>query len=59
MELKGPHLNEINYRAIYNISTDASYVYKFIENIAKTSKETSLTKFITYAQEGMLLLIMS
>ena len=59
MELKGPHLNEINYRAMYNISTDASYVYKCIENIAKRSDKRTLTKFITYAQKGMWMLIMS
>ena len=52
MELKDPHLNEINYRAVYNISMDASYVYKCIGNIAKRFEETSLTNFITFAQEG-------
>ena len=53
MKFKGLHLNKINYSAIYNISTHASYVKKCIKNLAEKSEETSLTKFITYAQEGM------
>ena len=52
MKLNDPRLNELNCWALYNIPTDASYVYKCIGNIAKRFEETYLTNFITYAQEG-------
>ena len=56
-ELINPHQNKLICRAIFNSSIDASYVKKCIESIAKRSDERTLTKFITYAQEGMWMLI--
>ena len=57
IELEDPHLNELICRAIFNSSMDASYVKKCIKNFAKRSDERTLTKFITFAQEGMWMLI--
>ena len=57
IELKDPHPNELICRAIFNSFMDASYVSKCIKNISKRSEERILTKFITYAQEGMWMLI--
>ena len=57
IELEDPHLNELICKAIFNSSIDASYVKKCIKNLAKRSDERTLTKFITYAQEGMWMLI--
>ena len=57
MEFKDLHPNKLNFRAIYKTSMDASYVNKCIENIAKRSDEKILTKFITYTQKGMQMLL--
>ena len=56
-ELIDPLQNELFCSAIFNSSIDASYVKKCIKNLAKRSDERTLTKFITYAQEGMWMLI--
>ena len=57
IELENPHPNELICRAIFNSSINASYVSKYIKNISKRSEKRILTKFITYAQEGMWMLI--
>ena len=57
IKLIDPHPNELICRAIFNSSMEASYVKKCIKNLAKRSDERTLTKFITYAQEGMWMLI--
>ena len=57
IEFEDPHPNELICRAIFNSSINASYVSKCIKNISKRSEERILTKFITYAQEGMWMLI--
>ena len=57
MELEDLHPNKLNFRAIYKTSMNASYVNKCIENIARRSEEKTLTKFITYTQKGMQMLL--
>ena len=59
IELEDPHPNKLIFRAIFNSSMDASYVNKCIKTILKRSEERNITKFITYAQKGMWMLIIS
>ena len=59
IQLEDPHPNKLIFRAIFNSSIDVSYVSKCIKNILKRSEERIITKFITFAQKGMLMLIIS
>ena len=57
MELKDLHLNELNCRALYKTSTGDNYINNCIENVAKRCDKKNLRKFITYALEGMLIIL--
>ena len=57
IELKDPHPNKLNCRAVFKNSMDGNYVNNCIENIAKRSDIKYLTKFVTYAQKGMLMIL--
>ena len=59
VELKDPHLNELNCKVLFKTSIDDNYVNNCIENVAKRRDKKNLTKFITYAREGMLLMILN
>ena len=53
IKLENPYPNQLISRAIFNSFIDASFVKNCIKNVSKRSEERILTKFITYAQEGM------
>ena len=55
VEIKDPHLIELNCRALYKTSMDDNYINNCIENVAKRCEKKNLTKFITYAREGILI----
>ena len=57
VELKDPHLNKLNCRVLYKTSIDDNYVNNCIENVAKRCDEKNLTKLITYAREGKLMIL--
>ena len=57
MELKDLFLNELNCKALYKTSMDNNYINNCIENVAKRCDKKNLTKFITYALEGMLMIL--
>ena len=57
VELKDPHLNELNCRVLFKTSLDDNYVNNCIENVAKRCDKKNLTKYITYAREGMLMIL--